>query len=71
MENVPDKEAIVSPDTERKDRVPPGQHAVTSWPVLHYGPVRRYPLTSGHSIYSGSWTKSGLSLTPSSKGCRG
>lgn len=32
-------DAIVSPDTERMDRIPPGQHEVTSFPILHYGPV--------------------------------
>lgn len=32
---------IISPDTERENRVPPGQHVVQSWPVLHYGPVPR------------------------------
>ncbi|MBI2907512.1 MAG: sulfite oxidase-like oxidoreductase [Chloroflexi bacterium] len=30
---------IVSPDTLRKDRVPPGQRLTDRWPVLHYGPV--------------------------------
>ena len=39
MENPLPKETIISPDTERKERVPPGQHLVTSWPTLHYGPV--------------------------------
>ncbi len=32
---------IVSPDTQRKERVPPGQHLVKDWPVLHYGNVPR------------------------------
>ncbi len=36
-----DKETILSPDTRRKDRIPPGQHVVQSWPTLHYGPVTR------------------------------
>lgn len=30
---------IVSPDTLRKDRVPPGQVLSEKWPVLHYGDV--------------------------------
>jgi DMSO/TMAO reductase YedYZ molybdopterin-dependent catalytic subunit len=34
-----DKKTIVSPDTERKVRIPPGQHEVKNFPVLHYGPV--------------------------------
>lgn len=32
-------DAIVSPDTERKVRIPPGQHEVKNFPVLHYGSV--------------------------------
>jgi DMSO/TMAO reductase YedYZ molybdopterin-dependent catalytic subunit len=28
-----------SPDTERKDRTPPGQTLTEAWPVLHYGEV--------------------------------
>jgi DMSO/TMAO reductase YedYZ molybdopterin-dependent catalytic subunit len=31
--------AIRSPDTERKNRVPPGQYLTDKWPVLHYGGV--------------------------------
>jgi DMSO/TMAO reductase YedYZ molybdopterin-dependent catalytic subunit len=31
--------AIRSPDVERKERVPPGQHLTNKWPVLHYGGV--------------------------------
>lgn len=30
---------IRSPDTLRKNRVPPGQHLTDKWPVLHYGSV--------------------------------
>jgi DMSO/TMAO reductase YedYZ molybdopterin-dependent catalytic subunit len=32
---------IKSPDTERKDRVPPGQSVTEDFPVLHYGGVPR------------------------------
>ena len=32
-------EAIRSPNTLRKDRVPPGQRVTDKWPVLHYGNV--------------------------------
>lgn len=28
---------IVSPDTRRENRVPPGQHLTAKWPVLHEG----------------------------------
>lgn len=32
-------EIIRSPDTEREDRVPPGQRVTEKWPVLQYGGV--------------------------------
>lgn len=35
------KDIIKSPDTFRDNRVPPGQHLVKDWPVLHYGGVPR------------------------------
>jgi len=34
---------IVSRDTKRANRVPPGQHLVKDWPVLHYGKVHEVP----------------------------
>jgi DMSO/TMAO reductase YedYZ molybdopterin-dependent catalytic subunit len=30
---------IVSPDTQRQNRLPPGQKLTDKWPVLHYGKV--------------------------------
>ena len=30
---------IISPDTLRDNRIPPGQHLTEKWPVLHYGSV--------------------------------
>jgi len=30
---------IISPDTLKPNRVPPGQHLTDKWPVLHYGSV--------------------------------
>lgn len=30
---------IISPDTKRANRIPPGQHLTDKWPVLHYGQV--------------------------------
>lgn len=30
---------IISPDTERKNRIPPHQHVTDRWPVLHHGGV--------------------------------
>lgn len=32
-------EVIISPDTLRKERIPPGQSRTRKWPVLHYGHV--------------------------------
>ena len=32
-------DVIISPDTQRENRVPPGQRLTDRWPVLHYGPV--------------------------------
>jgi DMSO/TMAO reductase YedYZ molybdopterin-dependent catalytic subunit len=43
-----DIKRIISPDTQRKDRLPPGQRLTERWPVLHYG---RVP-----SIDTKSWT---------------
>ncbi len=40
-----DEQVIKSPDTLRKDRVPPGQHLVRDWPVLHYGSVPRIKIS--------------------------
>jgi DMSO/TMAO reductase YedYZ molybdopterin-dependent catalytic subunit len=33
------EDVIISSDTERKKRVPPGQRLVQSWPVLHAGQI--------------------------------
>ena len=32
---------IISPDTLRAIRVPPGQRLTQKWPVLHYGSIPR------------------------------
>jgi DMSO/TMAO reductase YedYZ molybdopterin-dependent catalytic subunit len=34
---------IISPDTQRERRIPPGQARTRKWPVLHYGSVPRVP----------------------------
>jgi len=34
-----DKKIIKSSDTERSDRLPPGQHKTGEWPVLHVGRI--------------------------------
>jgi len=35
-------ETIVSTDTMREERVPPGQRETHAWPVLHYGDVPKF-----------------------------
>jgi DMSO/TMAO reductase YedYZ molybdopterin-dependent catalytic subunit len=35
---------IISPDTRRANRIPPGQTRTRKWPVLHYGRVPTVPL---------------------------
>ena len=40
------QDIIKSPDTERKDRVPPGQTLTEKWPALHYGSVPRIDIDS-------------------------
>jgi DMSO/TMAO reductase YedYZ molybdopterin-dependent catalytic subunit len=38
-----DKEIIIiSPDTQRKNRIPPGQRLVDSFPVLHYDGIPKF-----------------------------
>ncbi|HVW03081.1 MAG TPA: sulfite oxidase-like oxidoreductase [Planctomycetaceae bacterium] len=34
---------VVSPDTHRANRIPPGQSRTRKWPVLHYGRVPEIP----------------------------
>ena len=36
-----DEKLIISPDTERENRIPPGQKLVEEWPVLHDGGIQR------------------------------
>ncbi len=39
-EIISDKNIIISGDTKRENRIPPGQHEIKSWPVLHAGSVQ-------------------------------
>lgn len=41
---VPQRPTIISPDTGRSQRIPPGQVETKKWPVLHYGEVPRVNL---------------------------
>lgn len=44
---------IVSPDTLRPRRIPPGQHQTVKWPVLHAGSVPRIDLARWDFTLSG------------------
>jgi DMSO/TMAO reductase YedYZ molybdopterin-dependent catalytic subunit len=37
--SMQDPKTVISSDTQRSQRVPPGQHLTEKWPVLHYGSV--------------------------------
>ncbi len=40
-----DKELIISPDTKRENRIPPGQKQIDEWPVLHAGKIPKTDLS--------------------------
>ena len=48
-----DEEIIISPDTQRENRVPPGQRLTEKWPVLHYGFVPHIDLAQWTFTISG------------------
>ena len=48
-----DEKLIISPDTKRKNRIPPGQKVVTEWPVLHYGNASRIDIARWTFTISG------------------
>ncbi len=50
---------IISPDTQRANRVPPGQHLTEKWPVLHYGSVPK--------IHESKWSLKIFGLVEKSK----
>ena len=43
-DDIPQKDIIISPDTRRENRIPPGQSRTRKWPVLHYGTVPKINL---------------------------
>ena len=45
-EILSDKNIVISEDTRRENRIPPGQHEVKSWPVLHAGSVQNIDTSS-------------------------
>ena len=46
-------ERIISPDTQRANRIPPGQKLTDKWPALHYGPVPHFDMTKWRFTISG------------------
>jgi DMSO/TMAO reductase YedYZ molybdopterin-dependent catalytic subunit len=48
-----DGEVIKSPDTERKDRISPGQRMTEKWPVLQFGPVPNIDISKWTFTISG------------------
>ncbi len=48
-----DETLIKSPDTERKDRIPPGQRMTEEWPVLHAGGIPNIDIDSWTFTISG------------------
>jgi DMSO/TMAO reductase YedYZ molybdopterin-dependent catalytic subunit len=40
-EILSDNSVIISEDTKREQRIPPGQHGIKAWPVLHAGSVQK------------------------------
>jgi len=50
---VKSKTIIKSPDTEREDRIPPGQRVTEKWPVLHYGSVPQIDISKWILTISG------------------
>jgi DMSO/TMAO reductase YedYZ molybdopterin-dependent catalytic subunit len=43
-----DNATLISPDTKRQNRVPPGQNLIESWPILHYGGVPKIDASQWH-----------------------
>ena len=48
-----EKEHITSPDTEKEERVPPGQILTEKWPVLHYGGIPKIDISRWTFTISG------------------
>ena len=44
---------VYSPDTQRADRIPPGQHETGGWPVLQYGGVTQVDVSDWKFTISG------------------
>ncbi len=68
-----DRPLIVSPDTRREQRIPPGQVKTGRWPVLHAGTVPKIDLARWSLEFRGlvetpvSWTWDALRALPGSR----
>lgn len=52
-ESIDDPQVVVSPDTRRENRIPPGQSRTRKWPVLHYGTVPNIDRSSWKLVITG------------------
>lgn len=52
-DSMPERKLIRSSDTQRKERVPPGQRVTQRWPVLHYGNVQNIDVSKWRFAISG------------------
>jgi DMSO/TMAO reductase YedYZ molybdopterin-dependent catalytic subunit len=50
---VIDNKTIISPDTQKQNRIPPGQRTVEKWPVLHHGQVPAIDISNWTFTISG------------------
>ncbi|MEW4455244.1 hypothetical protein AB1L30_21425 [Bremerella sp. JC817] len=55
-DQVASEDVIVSSDTQRDNRIPPGQSRTRKWPVLHASIVPEVTKETGRSACSG-WSK--------------
>ena len=57
-----ERKRIVSEDTHREARIPPGQRETATWPVLHYGEVPQVDLAT-HRFRTGGLVERPLDLS--------
>ena len=61
---------IISPDTSREQRVPPGQKVTTGFPVLHYGEVPSINISKWTFVIKGLVEKERLLIIRSFPHCQ-
>ena len=54
---MPEQRIIRSPDTERDNRIPPGQRVSQQWPVLHHGSIPKIDIANWTFTISGLVTE--------------